>query len=36
VQTGLYTALLWTLGGAGYGLITGWIVALAQQGTRRP
>jgi hypothetical protein len=36
VQTGLYTALLWALGGAGYGLITGWIIALAQKGTRRP
>ena len=36
VHAGLYTALLWALGGAGYGLITGWIVALAQMGTRRP
>jgi hypothetical protein len=36
VQTGLYTALLWALGGAGYGLITGWIVGLAQMGARRP
>jgi hypothetical protein len=36
VQTGLYTALLWALTGAGYGLITGWIIALAQMGTRRP
>ena len=36
VQTGLYTALLWALGGASYGLITGWIIALAQMGTRRP
>jgi len=36
VHAGLYTALLWALGGAAYGLITGWIVALAQQGTRRP
>ncbi len=36
VHAGLYTALLWALGGASYGLITGWIVALAQQGTRRP
>ncbi len=36
VQTGLYVALLWALGGAGYGLITGWIIALAQMGTRRP
>jgi hypothetical protein len=36
VHTGLYTALLWALGGAGYGLITGWIVALAQMGSRRP
>ena len=36
VQTGLYTALLWALSGAGYGLITGWIIALAQKGTRRP
>ncbi len=36
VHAGLYTALLWALGGAAYGLITGWIVALAQMGTRRP
>ncbi|MFL6144279.1 MAG: hypothetical protein ACJ72N_20750 [Labedaea sp.] len=36
VQTGLYLALLWALGGAAYGLITGWIIALAQMGTRRP
>jgi hypothetical protein len=36
VQAGLYTALLWALGGAAYGLITGWIIALAQMGTRRP
>jgi hypothetical protein len=36
VHTGLFTALLWALGGAGYGLITGWIIALAQMGTRRP
>jgi hypothetical protein len=36
VHAGLYTALLWALGGAGYGLITGWIIALAQTGTRRP
>jgi hypothetical protein len=36
VHAGLYTALLWALGGAGYGLITGWIIALAQMGTRRP
>jgi hypothetical protein len=32
----LYTALVWALGGAAYGLITGWIIALAQMGTRRP
>jgi hypothetical protein len=32
----LYNAILWALGGAGYGLITGWIVAAAQMGTRRP
>jgi hypothetical protein len=32
----LYTAILWALGGAGYGLITGWIIAIAQMGTRRP
>lgn len=32
----LYTAILWALGGASYGLITGWIIALAQMGTRRP
>lgn len=36
VQAGLYTALVWALGGAAYGLITGWIIALAQMGTRRP
>jgi hypothetical protein len=36
VHAGLYTALVWALGGAGYGLITGWIIALAQMGTRRP
>ncbi len=36
VHAGLYTALVWALGGAGYGLITGWIIALAQAGTRRP
>jgi hypothetical protein len=36
VHAGLYTALLWALGGAGYGLITGWIIALAQMGTSRP
>jgi hypothetical protein len=36
VHTGLYIALVWALGGAGYGLITGWIIALAQMGTRRP
>jgi hypothetical protein len=36
VHAGLYTALLWALGGAGYGLITGWIVGLGQMGTRRP
>jgi hypothetical protein len=36
VHAGLYIALLWALGGAGYGLITGWIIALAQMGTRRP
>jgi hypothetical protein len=36
VQAGLYVALVWALGGAAYGLITGWIIALAQMGTRRP
>jgi hypothetical protein len=36
VHAGLYVALLWALGGAGYGLITGWIIGLAQMGTRRP
>lgn len=36
LESGLYTALLWALSGAGYGLITGWIIALAQRGTRRP
>jgi hypothetical protein len=32
----LFNAIDWALTGAGYGLITGWIVALAQMGTRRP
>ena len=36
VHAGLFIALLWALGGAEYGLITGWIIALAQMGTRRP
>lgn len=36
LHAGLFTALQWALGGAGYGLITGWIIALAQMGTRRP
>jgi hypothetical protein len=36
VNAGLYTALGWALAGAGYGLITGWIIGLAQMGTRRP
>ena len=36
VHSGLYVSLLWALGGAAYGLITGWIIALAQMGTRRP
>jgi hypothetical protein len=36
VQAGLYIALVWALGGAAYGLITGWIIAVAQMGTRRP
>jgi hypothetical protein len=36
MNAGFYTALLWALGGAAYGLITGWIIALAQLGTRRP
>jgi hypothetical protein len=36
VHADLYAALLWALGGAAYGLITGWIIALAQMGTRRP
>jgi hypothetical protein len=36
VHAGLFTALGWALGGADYGLITGWIIALAQKGTRRP
>jgi hypothetical protein len=36
VHAGLYTSLQWALSGAGYGLITGWIVGLAQMGTRRP
>jgi hypothetical protein len=35
-QAGLYPALVWALGGAGYGLITGWIIGLAQMGARRP
>jgi hypothetical protein len=36
MRADLYTALLWALGGAAYGLITGWIIALAQLGTNRP
>jgi hypothetical protein len=36
VHADLYTALVWALGGAAYGLITGWIIALAQMGARRP
>src|SRR5689334_24864445 len=36
VHTGLYTALFWAFSGAGYGLITGWIIAIAQWGSRRP
>jgi hypothetical protein len=35
VHAGLYAALGWALAGAGYGLITGWIVGLAQSGSRR-
>jgi hypothetical protein len=35
VHAGLYAALGWALAGAGYGLITGWIVGLAQMGSRR-
>jgi hypothetical protein len=35
-NAGLFAALQWALGGAAYGLITGWIIALAQRGTRRP
>jgi hypothetical protein len=36
VHAGLYTALAWALAGAGYGLLTGWIIGLAQMGARRP
>ncbi len=36
VNAGMFAALGWALAGAGYGLITGWIVGLAQMGTRRP
>jgi hypothetical protein len=36
VQAGLFSSLQWALSGAGYGLITGWIIGLAQMGTRRP
>ena len=35
-HSGLFTALQWALSGAAYGLSTGWIIALAQMGTRRP
>jgi len=36
VNGGLFLAIQWALFGAGYGLITGWIIGLAQMGTRRP
>jgi hypothetical protein len=32
----LFNAIQWALNGAGYGLVTGWIVAAAQMGSRRP
>ena len=35
-QAGLFTALLWAVQGAGYGLLVGWIIGLAQMGARRP
>jgi hypothetical protein len=36
VHAGLFMAIQWALAGAGYGLVVGWIVGLAQMGTRRP
>jgi hypothetical protein len=36
VHSGLFMAIQWALAGAGYGLVVGWIVGLAQMGTRRP
>jgi hypothetical protein len=33
---GLYTALTWAQAGAGYGILTGWIIGLAQMSARRP
>jgi hypothetical protein len=36
VESGLFMAIQWALAGAGYGLIVGWIIGLAQMGTRRP
>jgi hypothetical protein len=36
VDASAFTALNWAASGAGYGLLTGWIVGLAQMGARRP
>jgi hypothetical protein len=35
-KAGLYTALTWAAAGAVYGLLSGWIIGLAQMGARRP
>ncbi len=35
VSAGPFTALTWALGGAGYGLLVGWIVGFAQLGAGR-
>jgi hypothetical protein len=34
-DAGLYTALLWAQAGAGYGILTGWVIGLAQLSARR-
>jgi hypothetical protein len=36
VHASAFTALTWAMGGAGYGLLVGWIIGLAQMGARRP
>jgi hypothetical protein len=35
VHAGLYPGLVWAVGGAGYGLLTGWIVGLVQMRASR-